>query len=187
MILNNKINKLLLSLSLIFSLGACASFYDVKPVTPPVVYNKPTAIDTNFDITGRFFIKQPDKNSYGNFAWHKFNESEELNFNTPLGQTVAQITIESGVATLTTNNEKYSGDNLDQMMQEKMGFVLPMNYLHYWIQGVSLPNVPVTAELADGFVQLGWNVEYLQWLDKNHPQIVQCTKGDLVIKLFIEW
>ena len=187
MMFSNNISKLLLFAVLMLSVGSCASFYDVKPVTPPVVYNKPTLIDQNFDITGRFFIKQPEKNSYGNFAWHKLNESEELNFNTPLGQTVAQIIIESGVATLTAKEETYTGDNLDQMMQEKMGFVLPMNYLHYWIQGVSLPNAPVTAELANGFVQLGWNVEYLQWLDKNHPQIVQCTKGDLVIKLFIEW
>ena len=169
------------------SLPGCANFYDVKADKPATTYYKPQVIDTNFDISGRFFIRQPNKSSYGNFAWHKLNESEELDFNTPLGQTVARINIESGAATLTAKDETYSGDSLDKMMQEQLGFVLPMNYLHFWIQGVSLPDSPVTAELATGFEQLGWKVEYLQWQDKNHPQIIQCTKEDLSIKLFIQW
>lgn len=179
--------KFIFMMFLLFSSYGCASFYDATPDKPVTTYTKPTTIDQSFDISGRFIIKQPEKNSYGNFTWNKAAESEVLNFNTPLGQTVAQITIESGVATLTAQGKTYTGDNLDAMMQEKLGFVLPMNYLHYWIQGVGLPNVPVTKQLVDGFVQLGWNVEYLQWSDSNHPQIVQCSKDDLVIKLLIEW
>ena len=73
------------------------------------------------------------------------------------------------------------------MMQRELGFVLPMAYLHYWIQGVQLPGLPIDEELTDGFVQLGWDVEYLQWLDPTHPEIVECTKDDLVIKLLIQW
>lgn len=172
---------------LLLFLSACASLYDATPDKPAVAYSKPKVIDPNFDISGRFIIKQPDKNNYGNFTWNRTGESEELDFNTPIGQTVAKIIIESGIATLTNKDNSYTGQDLNDMMQKQLGFVLPMNYLHYWIQGVSLPDVPVTQQLDDGFVQLGWKVEYLQWQDANHPQIIQCTKDDLIIKLLVEW
>ncbi len=179
--------QFILAIALLVSISGCASFYDVSNDKAPVTYTKPQVIDTDFDISGRFFIRQPNKNSYGNFTWHKLGESEELNFNTPLGQTVAQIKIESAIATLTTKDNTYSGDSLDEMMEEQLGFILPMTYLHFWIQGVSLPNAPITKQLDTGFEQLGWSVEYLQWQDKNHPQIIQCSKNDISIKLFIEW
>lgn len=169
------------------ALSGCASFYDVKPDQPVQAYVKPKAIDQNFDISGRFNVKQPDQSSYGNFSWVKQGDNEVLSFKTPLGQTVAQITIESGIPTLTKDGETYTGDDFDDVMDENLGFTMPMNYLHFWIQGVPVPNEPVTKQLHDGFVQLGWNVEYLQWKDSNHPQIIQCTKNNLVLKLLIEW
>lgn len=168
-------------------LNGCASFYDVAPDKAPTAYSRPSIIDTDFNISGRFIIKQPEKNDYGNFTWSKSGESEELDFNTPIGQTVATIKIESNVATLTTKDKSYTGNDLDEMMQKQLGFILPMNYLHYWIQGVSLPDVQVTQNISDGFIQLGWKVEYLEWKDQNHPQIIQCSKDNLVIKLLIEW
>lgn len=181
----------LLVLSL-FTLGVevsgCASFYDAVPDLPPPKYTKPSVIDQDFNISGRFSIKQPSNSSYGNFIWVKESNTEELSFNTPLGQTVAKITVESGgLATLTADNKSYTGDDLDDLMEDRLGYVLPMAYLHYWMQGVSVPSAPVVQELNDGFVQLGWKVEYLQWVDANHPQIVQCSRGDLVVKFLIEW
>jgi outer membrane lipoprotein LolB len=178
---------ILLAFATVF-VSSCASFYDVKPDTAPAAYVKPVAIDQNFDISGRFIIKKSIKNNYGNFTWVRNNNNEELNFTTPIGQTVARITIESSLATLTTqDNKTYSGDDLDDLMEDKLGFVLPLDYLHYWIQGVNLPNEPVDAKLDNGFMQLGWKVTYLEWTDPNHPKIVECSKDDLTIKLLINW
>ena len=169
----------------LLSLSACASFYNVS-VEKPAQYVQPITIESDFNISGRFFIKTAKKNDYGNFTWDKAQNSESLAFRTPIGQTVAQITIESGVATLATKDKIYSGEDLDTMMQNHLGFTLPMSQLHYWIKGVPLPDEPVTQKLTSGFVQLGWNVEYLQWHDPSHPHIIRCSKEDLVIKLLIE-
>jgi outer membrane lipoprotein LolB len=174
-------------LPLLLILVGCASFYDATPEKQVVIYKKPVAIESGFNISGRFIIKQPNKNNYGNFTWNKTNESEILDFNSPIGQTVAEIIIESGIATLYTRNESYTAESFNEVMQKQLGFVLPISYLHYWIQGTPLPNESIDAQLTDGFVQLGWNIEYLQWIDTTHPEIVQCTKDDLVIKLLIQW
>ncbi len=174
-------------LPLLLILIGCASFYDATPEKPIVTYKRPLVIESAFNISGRFIIKQPNKNNYGNFTWNKTNESEVLDFNSPIGQTVAEITIESGIATLYTKNESYTAESFNEIMQKQLGFILPINYLHYWIQGTPLPNESMDEQLTDGFIQLGWKVEYLQWVDAIHPKIVQCTKDDLVIKLLIQW
>lgn len=169
------------------SLNSCAMFYDVQ-VDKPEKYVAPKQIDLNFDVNGRFSIKSSNKNSYGNFTWNRTPQLEVLELNTPIGETVARLTIESDNITLVDSNKKvYSDDDLDDLMEERLGFVLPLNYLHYWIQGVSLSNEPITAHLEDGFEQLGWKVEYLQWQDPNHPKIIQCSRNGTVIKLLINW
>ncbi len=168
-------------------LGGCASFYEVKANKPVIPYVKPVVIEHNFDISGRFNVKQPYQSSYGNFTWTKQGDSEVLNFQTPIGQTIAQIVIESGIPTLNKDGDTYTGDDFNKIMKTNLGFVMPMSNLHYWMQGVPVSDTPITANLNDGFVQLGWKVEYLQWQDKNHPQIIQCSKDNLVIKLLIEW
>ncbi|HLX53142.1 MAG TPA: lipoprotein insertase outer membrane protein LolB [Aquella sp.] len=178
--------KIVTATWLFLSITSCAMFYN-PTVEKPSPYIKPTAIDQNFDISGRFSIKTSQKNDYGNFTWTKQNESENMELRSPIGSVAAKITIESKIVTLETKDKTYTGDDLDKLLQDNLGFTLPMQSLHYWIQGVALPNTPIDSKLDDGFIQLGWKVEYLDWQDPNHPKILQCSKGDLTIKLLIEW
>lgn len=181
------IKKFPIILVAIIGLSSCASWYDVK-VDQPAAYHAPTQIDNNYNIDGRFTIRTASKDYYGNFNWQHESANDVLAFMSPLGSTVAKIVVESDVATLTTeDNESYSGSDLDQMMNKQLGFSLPLQYLHYWIQGIPLPNYPVNDRLSSGFEQLGWKIEYLRWQDNNHPQIVQVSKADLRIKLLINW
>ena len=183
---NNIVVLILLLLIMSSIISSCASFYIFNVKSTPA-YKRPVKIDNDFDISGRFSIKSLEANRYGNFGWIKNNDTEELSFNTPLGQTVAKVMIDNQKTILQTNDNVYTGDDLDQMMQDKLGFVIPLKYLHYWIQGVALPNTTITQELPSGFSQLGWNVQYLQWQDQNHPRIIQLDNGELVIKLLIDY
>jgi len=168
-------------------LSSCALFYNSPEAKPPT-YVKPIAIESGFDISGRFIIKTASKNNSGNFTWTKDTESEDLEFRTPLGQTVAKILInESGIATLYTRDDSYTGDDLTDEMQDEFGFTLPLDSLHYWVQGIAIPTESTTQTLKDGFVQSGWNIEYLEWQDPTHPHILRCTNGDYEIKLLVDW
>lgn len=168
------------------ALSGCASWYDTQ-VAQPAEYHQPLQVDENYNISGRFSIVTPQKDYYGNFNWQRESGDDHLAFMSPLGNTVAQIVVESGIATLNNGSQVYSGHNLDQMMQEQLGFSLPVNYLHYWLQGVPLPQYQVQNRLNSGFGQLNWKIEYLSWQDRNHPKIVQVSNDNLRIKLIIEW
>lgn len=177
---------ILTSLSVLLS--SCAFFYNSPEIITPPAYVKPVAIESGFNISGRFIIKTANKNNSGNFTWDKDMESETLEFRTPLGQTVARIIVnESGVATLYTQTESYTGDDLTDELEDDFGFVLPINSLHYWVQGVAIPTESTPQTLKDGFVQSGWSVEYLDWQTPTHPHILRCVNGNYEIKLLIDW
>ncbi len=176
----------IITLSIFLSTSSCAMFYN-PTVNKPAPYIKPTTIDQNFDVSGRFSIKTSKKNDYGNFTWARQGNSESMELRSPIGSVAAKITINNKAVTLETKDKTYTGDDLDKVLEDNLGFTLPMQSLHYWIQGIALPDTLIESKLDDGFIQLGWKVEYLEWADPNHPKILQCSKGDLIIKLLLEW
>ncbi|MBY0379560.1 MAG: lipoprotein insertase outer membrane protein LolB [Burkholderiales bacterium] len=173
-------------LLILIILSGCSTFYNIAD-TRHNNYTQPIHIDRTFDISGRFFIKSKNNNQYGNFAWYKDESQENLAFNTPLGQTIAKITINKDEATLFTQRESYTGSNLDILMMKNLGFSIPVPYLHYWVQGVALPNITINATTQYGFSQVGWQVEYLEWYDNNHPKVIKISKNNTIIKLLIQW
>lgn len=168
-------------------LQSCASMYNIKTTAPSRKYTAPLNIADNFDISGRFFIKSLTRKEYGNFSWFKTLKVEELDFTTPLGETVAKFKLQNGVAIFTTAKNSYTGHDIDQLMQQNLGYVLPLEKMHYWIQGVAVPGAPVDHPLEKGFSQFNWNIEYLEWTDNNHPKIIQISNNTLDIKLLINW
>ncbi|MEN9946915.1 MAG: outer rane lipoprotein LolB [Pseudomonadota bacterium] len=176
----------LLTIITLFNLSSCASWYD-QQVDQPAKYHQPQIIESSFAVNGRFIIRTAEKNSYGNFSWQHQVNSDLIDLISPLGNSVARISVESGFGKLILENGKtYSGTDLSQIMNEQLGFSLPLNYLHYWLQGIALPNLP-TSYTHSGFNQLGWQIEYLSWQDSNHPYIVQLIHNGLRIKLLVQW
>lgn len=169
------------------ALSGCASLFGIKDTDKVPIYHKPMYVSESYAIDGRFSINSKNSHKYGNFTWVKNPNYEEINFNTPLGQTVAKIVIESGIVTLTTKDQTYVGNDVDDMLYDNVGFDLPINYLHYWVEGLPLPNEPVAKYIPGGFEQLAWSVEYLDWSTPDNPHILKCTNQDLVVKLLINW
>ena len=178
--------KNILIIIYLFILSSCASFYDVN-VDKSQTYKQPDQLLEQFSLSGRFLIKNTNSTYYGNFSWWKESGVEELDLNSPLGTTVAKIKIYNNSVSLFANDNIYTGDNLDEIMQKQLGFSIPLKYLYYWVQGFKLPEYEIEKNLTNGFTQLGWNVEYLSWGDNKLPQIIQCTKDDLIIKLVNKW
>ncbi len=178
--------RIVLSLFVLLSLAGCASLYDVQDKSS-APYVRPQSISSNFDISGRFFIKNSSSSHYGNFSWGKINESEELNFNTPLGQTIAKIKINKKSITLSTKDHVYLDADIADAMYNELGFNLPIRYLSFWIQGIELPGIAINSTFNDGFSQLNWRIKYLKWQDNSRPQIIELKNNSLTIKLFIIW
>lgn len=157
-------------------LAGCAS---VKPQGPSTT-NAATAVtaQTSRAYHGRFAIQYNDqngqqRNAYGNFAWQETGDTVSLQLRNPLGQTLAVVTSSPASATLELpNRQPLTADNVSTLMQNALGFALPVEGLRYWLQPSPAPTSraktvqdPEQPSRLKQITQDGWTIDYVAYAD----------------------
>lgn len=157
-------------------LAGCAS---VKPQGPSTS-NAATSVtaQTSRSYQGRFAIQYNDqngqqRNAYGNFAWQETGDTVTLQLRNPLGQTLAIITSSPALATLELpNRQPLTADNVSTLMQNALGFALPVDGLRYWLQPSPAPTSraktekdPEQPSRLKQITQDGWTIDYVAYAD----------------------
>ncbi|PQV45895.1 lipoprotein insertase outer membrane protein LolB [Paraburkholderia sp. BL21I4N1] len=158
------------------ALTGCAS------VTPkgPSTSNAATSVtaQTSRAYQGRFAIQYNDqngqqRNAYGNFVWQETGDTVTLQLRNPLGQTLAVVTSSPASATLELpNKQPLTADNVSTLMQNALGFALPVEGLRYWLQPSPAPTSRARTEKDPDqpsrlkqITQDGWTIDYLAYAD----------------------
>ena len=118
----------------------------------------------------------------------------------PLGQTAARIFSntqgDAKIATLDNGDKHYQDADAESLMEQVLGWHLPLNGLHHWVLGMANPETSAQIERDDtGRItvlhQSGWEVRYLKYADAkldSLPSRLQLNHEDLQIQLLIdEW
>jgi outer membrane lipoprotein LolB len=160
----------------VVALAGCAS---VKPQGPSTS-NAATAVtaQTSRAYQGRFAIQYNDqngqqRNAYGNFSWQETGDTVTLQLRNPLGQTLAIVTSSPASATLELpNRQPLTADNVSTLMQNALGFALPVEGLRYWLQPSPAPTSRAKTEQdpeqptrLKQITQDGWTIDYLAYAD----------------------
>jgi outer membrane lipoprotein LolB len=157
-------------------LTGCAS------VTPrqPSLSNATTSVtaQTSRAYHGRFAVQYVDqngarRNAYGNFDWQEAGDTVTLQLRNPLGQTLAIVTSSPASASLELpNRQPLTADNVSTLMQNALGFALPVEGLRYWLQPSAAPTSRARTEQdpqdpshLKEIVQDGWTIDYLAYAD----------------------
>ncbi|MFM0419356.1 lipoprotein insertase outer membrane protein LolB [Paraburkholderia aromaticivorans] len=165
-----------LAAAAIVALSGCAS---VKPQGPSMS-NAATSVtaQTSRAYQGRFAIQYDDqngqqRNAYGNFSWQETGDTVTLELRNPLGQTLAVVTSSPASATLELpNRQPLTADNVSTLMQNALGFVLPVEGLRYWLQPSPAPTSRARTEKDPDqpsrlkeITQDGWTIDYLAYAE----------------------
>jgi outer membrane lipoprotein LolB len=165
-----------LATATLVALAGCAS---VKPQGPSTS-NAATAVtaQTTRAYHGRFAVQYVDpyghqQNAYGNFDWRETGDTVTVQLRNPLGQTMAIVTSSPSSATLELpNRQPLTADNVSTLMQNALGFALPVEGLRYWLQPSVAPTsrartVPDPEDPArpKEIEQDGWTIDYLAYAD----------------------
>lgn len=129
---------------------------------------------------GRFsLIAQSDQhkeNQTGRFTLQLAPQGDlVLDLKTALGNTLARIEYASEEVRLqAVGMKEVIGKNPEQLMNELLGFYVPLDGLAFWIDGALLPDAPAQTQPAtapyDTIDQLGWNITYRQFDDSGLPR-----------------
>ncbi|AIO40704.1 outer membrane lipoprotein LolB [Burkholderia cenocepacia] len=172
-LLSSRARRALAAAGAALALAGCAS-------TPPSA-NAPGAVlqtAATHAYHGRFAVQYNDRfgrqqNVYGNFDWQEQGDDVSLELRSPLGQTLAVVKSTPQAASLELPNRQpqYATD-VGELMQNTLGFSLPLAGLRYWLLPTAAPATPAQTvrDPADAtrvkqIRQDGWTIDYLAYAD----------------------
>lgn len=173
-------------------LSGCAAL----PPSPAPVTRPAQSELAPFALNGRISVRYDGTRHSAGLRWTHQAQSDEILLLAPLGQTAARVYSDARNATLEDGDKYYQADNAELLMQQVLGWYLPVNDLHHWV--LCLAATESTAKIErDGNGQItvlyqnGWEVRYLRYADTgpdSMPTRLQLSRGDLQVQLLIdEW
>ncbi|WP_019529620.1 lipoprotein insertase outer membrane protein LolB [Dasania marina] len=156
-------------------------------------------------IGGKIGLRSASDANTGYVNWQQCGEQFDIRLSGPLGQGAAHLWGNGQQAQLQTSEQLYSADNPEQLLAQQ-GWQLPVTQLLYWVRGLPAPGHAISQQDHEGFSQMGWRVDYRQWLSldghslprkavASHPQLkvtlllknwsldAECSDDDLAQQL----
>jgi outer membrane lipoprotein LolB len=177
----------LVFLLLVFLTG-CAS--------APVAVQRAPQMDAPFAFNGRVAVKQGERRDSAGLRWVHRAPADEILLLAPLGQTVARIYRDAQEVTLEANGKHYAAQDMETLMQQVLGWQLPLSGLRYWVTALPAPEGESNIERdASGQVsvlrQQGWEIRYTRYAATTPdalPLRLSLRRDDLEVLLLIdEW
>jgi outer membrane lipoprotein LolB len=173
-------------------LGGCA----LLPPAPAPAARPAQPESAPFAMNGRVSINHHGEHHSAGLHWTHQAQTDEILLLTPLGQTAARVYRDDGNATLDTGDKHYQDVDAESLMEQVLGWHLPLNGLHHWVFGTVDTDSPAQIERdTDGRItvlhQDGWEVRFLRYAGSKPdslPSRLQLNHEDLQVQLLIdEW
>ncbi len=142
---------------LIFSLPALSACTSLAPTSPA---------EGGFNLRGKMGVVEGDQSFSARFLWQQRGPAFTIDLWGPLGQGRLHLTgngrrleLRRGDGTLIAKG------TAEQVMNDQLGWSLPLSVLPQWVRGRPARGVPVTGRVYDAtgrlteFRQLDWRVE----------------------------
>jgi outer membrane lipoprotein LolB len=156
--------------------AACAAALAGCATTANVPLANPTAqvgayrdtIDLNGRLAATYEKDGQPQSINGNFTWTQRPGRVDVALFSPLGQTVAEITVTPGTATLKqSGREPREEKDIDTLTAKSLGWTLPVSGLRDWLQGyaVDASGKRFAASPAHDSVVTndGWRLRFVEW------------------------
>lgn len=154
-------------------LSGCAQFATPpKQRLPSYTWAQRLAILSNihsWNLDGAISIQSSKGADMGSFTWRQQNATYRIALSGPLGIGGIKIQGQPGKVTLSKSaKETYSASNPEQLMQQRLGWQIPLTNLNYWVRGIPAPNMAAEKKLDKkqqlvGLKQQGWLINFSRY------------------------
>lgn len=130
----------------------------------PGAYRNAEAL-SQWQLKGKVGITTPADRVNATIGWQQNEHRFAIDLSGPFGQGRTAIEGDDQSITVTTGNQTVSGQSAQDLMQQQLGWSVPVMHFAYWARGVPSPLTEVTSIEydADGalsyLIQDGWQVD----------------------------
>ena len=128
---------------------------------------------------GRFSLivraAREQKTEQGRYELTEFADRTQLDLITPLGGVLARVTLTAQGAVLEYSEERREAPTPEALMQQNLGFALPLSMLTSWLDGVPDSSAPFSRISEDAFEQRGWTVAVRRRSASGEPLVISAS------------
>lgn len=124
---------------------------------------------TSWQFRGHVIFKMPEHKFSANLYWQQHPNAYHVMLFGPLGFNAVDLSGLAGQVSLKdSHGNTYTAENPESLMQQQLGWSLPISSLFYWVRGLQAPG-SITEVHYDAFhriewlEQQGWNIHFIQY------------------------
>ena len=153
-------------------------------------------LDTWF-LKGRIALSTREDSWSATLHWRQQAGHYNLRVLAPLGQGSVELQGGDGepIVLTTSENRRFSAADAESLMQQQLGWSVPVEGLRYWVRGLPAPGGDITAATPDrqgrirSLEQMGWQIEftdYVEALNRELPRRMEMVNDQLELKLVVQ-
>jgi outer membrane lipoprotein LolB len=140
-------------------------------------------------------LKRGNEALAGNFRWRHDELSDQIDFSSPMGQTLARLSGGTGGVLLETSDGRtLAAPDWAALSSQAVSWALPVSGMQYWIQGIPRPGAPFSAERdatgqATMLRQDGWTIAYAAYARDGvgpHPTRMTLDYPDVEVRVVVD-
>lgn len=151
----------------------------------------------HWDIHARAAISLEGEAYNIGLRWQRDSDRFSLLLEAPFGQGVFRIDSrpDGSYRLRLPDGQVFSNDSPEALLEEVIGWAIPISGLEYWIRGLPQPNSSYSHRIdsagrARSIQQDKWTIEYLDFFTQQaHPQLprkIKLVRNEVTLKLVIE-
>jgi len=148
----------------------------------------------NWSLSGKLAISNDEDGGSGNLSWRKRPEYTRMDFHGALGRGAWRLEADGKAAKLElADGSTYQQPTVDQLVQQQLGWTIPVESLSWWVRGMAAPGKPqdMLFDEQGNLVRLdqdGWAVEfgtYRSFGGFDMPVRLTAKQADWKVKLVV--
>ena len=153
-----------------------------------------TPSTVTWQLQAKMAVNYDNQRFSATLRWENRPNSAQLILFDPLGRVVAQLSQDASSAYIQTKKgQNFHGTNITQLMQQQLGWSLPVDALQYWVQGQPAPQIAYAEThdddpLRQRFIQGAWSIEAQRKSLEQRPHKLTLQGPQLKLKLVrMQW
>lgn len=151
------------------------------------------AVET-WGLLGKISLDDGEQGGSGKLRWDVKPGHSELNFHGAMGRGAWQLQAgPQGARLKMADGTEQSAANVNELIQDNVGWPVPLDALHWWVRGLAAPGSAENEEIgSDGLLvsllQFGWNVSFTRYDSVEGVELpvrLTATQNDYRVKLAI--
>jgi len=144
---------------------------------------------------GKLGIRTPEQSNSARFNWQQLEQQFHISVTNLLGQSVASLSgSDKAVQLSIAGHGNYITNQPDALLQQELGWTLPISMLRYWVKGIPSPDSEAIYQfnnqgLIESLSQAGWQVDFSRYkaLESHSlPSKIRLQQGDIKLTLIIK-